>query len=188
MKIKEFWDNAVSYDEYMKEAKEAVAHPKPGIDTEYHEYFELGVHRMERTMKIFNPSEEQLKLLADKDFKGKILIISEPWCGDASNAVPIVVKLFNDNEVRITYRDQEPSLIDDFLTNGSKSIPVVIFLDNDFNVIAHWGPRPAYGRELFEKHKKDPVAYDKEEFHNDVQKYYALNKGHDTAQELLELL
>jgi hypothetical protein len=32
-------------------------------------------------------------------------------------------------------------LIENYLTNGGKSIPIVIFLDEDFNEIAHWGPR-----------------------------------------------
>lgn len=188
MDIKAFWDKAVTYEEYMKNARESVAHPKAGIETEFHEYYKLGVHRMERTMKIFNPDSAQEKALADKKFKGKILIISEAWCGDASNAVPVVEKFFKDNEVRITYRDDEPSLINDFLTNGSKSIPIVIFLDEDYNVISHWGPRPAYGRELFEKHKKDPTGYDKDQFHNDVQKYYVQNRGKDTVDEMLALI
>ena len=46
-----------------------------------------------------------------------------------------MVKFFEQFEVRITYRDQEPSLIDNYLTNGGKSIPIVIFLDEDFNEI-----------------------------------------------------
>ncbi len=60
------------------------------------------------------------KHLRKKNFRGRILIISEAWCGDASQAIPVVVKFFEQYEVRITYRDQEPSLIDDFFNKWRK--------------------------------------------------------------------
>ena len=134
------------------------------------------------------PEESQVRALAQKKFNGKILIISEPWCGDASQVVPVVVKFFEQFDVRITYRDQEPSLIDDFLTQNAKSIPVVIFLDEDFQVIGSWGPRPEYGKLLLQRHKAEPQLYSIEQFHNDLQVYYAKNRGLDTIQELLDLL
>lgn len=188
MDIKKFWDEGVSYDTYLQQAQESVDHPKTQLEKDYHEYYVLGVQRMNRMSKIYQPDEEQLKTLAEKKFKGKILIIAEPWCGDASQALPVVHSFFSGYEIRITYRDQTPSLIDDFLSNGSKSIPKIIFLDENFKVISSWGPRPAYGHELFMKHKADPGTYTEEELHNDLQVYYAKNKGIDTIQEILALI
>ena len=75
-----------------------------------------------------------------------LLVIAEDWCGDASNTVPIIAKLADATEgleLRIIRRDEHPSVMDRYLTNGSRSIPVVIALDEDFRELGHWGPRPA---------------------------------------------
>lgn len=188
MDIQKFWQNAVTYETYLIRAEESIAHPKTQAEKDFHEYYKLGVQRMNRMYKSYRPHPEELAELEKKGFSGRILIISEPWCGDASQAIPVISKFFSKNEIRISYRDQEPSLIDNFLTNGSKSIPIVIFLDEQFNEVAHWGPRPAFGRELFAKHKSNPQAYTQEELHNDLQVYYAKNKGKDTIAEILKLL
>lgn len=189
MDIKKFWDNAISFDQYLRQGQEIVDNPKTQQQKQYLEYYKLGMQRMHRMTKTYAPDAGQQKELATKNFYGKILIISEQWCGDASAIVPVIHKFFENNELRITYRDQEPSLINDYLTNGtSRSIPIVLFLDENFKVIAHWGPRPEYGHQLFLKHKSNPDAYNDEAFHNDMQVYYAKNKGFDTIKETLALL
>jgi len=188
MSIKKFWDQAVSYEEYIKEANERIKNPKTQQDTDYKFYYELGLQRMNRMNEKYVPNKEQLSKLESKNFNGKILIISEPWCGDASQSIPVIVKFFHKNEIRITYLNQEPSLIENYLTEGGKSIPIVIFIDENFDEIAHWGPRPKYGKELLEKYKSNPETYTKDNFYNDLQVYYAKNKGFDTIEELLALI
>ncbi len=118
------------------------------------------------------------------------MIISEPWCGDASATVPAAAKFFEaaGNEVRIFLRDSDPTLIDQFLTNGTQSIPKVIILTEDDEVKAVWGPRPKYGNDLLKKFKENPETYPREEFYNDLQVYYAKNRGHDAIEEIIELL
>ena len=64
----------------------------------------------------------------------------------------------------------------------------MLILDENFEVKNTWGPRPKYGFELLQKHKATPEEYTKEQFYNDLQVYYAKNKGKDTISELLELL
>ena len=46
----------------------------------------------------------------------KILIITEPWCGDSTAILPVLQKLFEKTnvEVRILRRDDNPDLIDKF--------------------------------------------------------------------------
>ena len=165
-----------------------MGNPKNEQAAEFGEYYRLGIQRMNRMFEKYTPSEEDVATLAKKNFRGKILIISEAWCGDASQVIPVVVKFFEQFEVKISYRDQEPSLIENYLTNGGKSIPIVIFLDEDFNEIAHWGPRPKHGTELLNKHKANPEEFTKEKFYVELQTYYAKNRGFDTIEELLELL
>ncbi len=47
---------------------------------------------MNRMLKVFKPTDEDFKTLEAKKFNGKILIISEPWCGDASQLVPVLAR------------------------------------------------------------------------------------------------
>ncbi|UWX60554.1 thioredoxin family protein [Chryseobacterium oranimense] len=187
--MKNYWDQGISFEEYVRIGKERLENPSNQQETDYKQYYELGLQRMDRTLKKYVPDEEQLKELASKNFDGKILIISEAWCGDASATVPALVTFFKGhNEVKIFLRDSDKSLISQYLTNGTESIPKVIILDKDFSVKNSWGPRPKYGYELLMKHKADPDAYPKESFYNDLQLYYAKNRGKDAVQEILELL
>lgn len=187
--MKNYWDQSISFEEYVKTGKQRLENPANQQEADYKQYYELGLQRIDRTLKKYVPDENQLQELESKNFDGKILIISEVWCGDASATIPALVKFFEGrNEVRIFLRDSDKSLINQFLTNGTESIPKVIILDNDFQVKNSWGPRSKYGKELLMKYKADPVAYPKDLFYNDLQVYYAKNRGKDAVQEILELL
>lgn len=187
--MKKYWDNAIDFTEYLRIAHNRLENPQTAKDTEFKPYYELGIQRMDRTLKKFSIDEEQLQLLKSKNFKGKILIISEAWCGDASATVPALVEFFKGhNEVKIFLRDSDSTLIDQFLTNDTQSIPKVLILDENFEVKNTWGPRPKQGHEFLLKHKLDPENYTKDQFYNDLQIYYSRNKGIDAIQEILELL
>lgn len=187
--MKEYWNQALSFEEYMKVA-DTRAHNNPDTDDDHQEYYELGLQRMERTLKRLPADENQLTELQGKSFHGKVLIISEPWCGDASATVPAVAKFFEAGniEVKIFLRDSDPSLINQFLTNGTQSIPIVLILNEKLEVIQKWGPRPEYGTTLLKKFKADEVAYPREDFYNDLQVYYAKNRGKDAIAEILSLI
>ncbi|MCQ4142075.1 thioredoxin family protein [Chryseobacterium sp. EO14] len=187
--MENYWDKGISFDEYVEIGKQRLENPSNQQEADYKPYYELGLQRIDRTLKKYVADEEQLKQLESKNFDGKILIISEVWCGDASATVPALVKFFEGkNEVRIFLRDSDKSLISQFLTNGTESIPKVTILDKDFNVKNSWGPRPKFGTELLMKYKADPEVYTKDHFYNDLQVYYAKNRGKDAVQEILELL
>lgn len=187
--MQNYWDKAITFDEYLQIANHRLNNPDNEKDIEYKPYYELGIQRMDRTLKKFVIDEDQLNELKSKNFDGKILIISEAWCGDASATVPALVKFFEgQNEVKISLRDSDSSLIDQFLTNGTQSIPKVIILNRDFNVKNSWGPRPKFGHDLLLKFKANPEEYPKELFYNDLQVYYSRNRGKDSIQEILELL
>ena len=187
--MQNYWQNALTFEEYLKVAEERF-HNNPDNNDEHQEYYELGLTRTNRTLKTYKVDEDQLAILKSKNFQGKILIISEPWCGDASATVPAVSKFFEaaGNEVKIFLRDADPTLIDQFLTDGSQSIPKVLILNEDFSVKNVWGPRPKYGLELLKQFKENPETYAREEFYNDLQVYYAKNRGKDAIEEILNLI
>lgn len=101
----------------------------------------------------------------------------------------MIYNFFKENAVRILYRHQNPELMKLYLTNGNESIPIVIIIiDQDNNIINHWGPRTKYGTALLLKHKNDPDNFPKEVFHSELHDYYDNNKGHDIINEILSLV
>lgn len=187
--LKDYWDKGVSFKEYLEISKKQIESPKTQFDEEKKPYYILGIQRMERMLKTFHPTEEDFQKLESKNFNGKILVITEGWCGDASQCTPVVHQFFKGkNKVRFFFRDSDTSLINQFLTDGNQAIPKVLILNENFEVINTWGPRPKHGLELLAKFKNDPENYPRETFYNDLQVYYAKNKGKDTLAEILDLL
>jgi Thioredoxin len=115
----------------------------------------------------------------------KLLVIAEDWCGDASNTVPVVAKLADSVpglELRIILRDANPEVMDRYLTNGARSIPVVIALDENFQELGHWGPRPS---ELQSWVMANRATMPKAELYPKVRTWYARDRGETTLREVL---
>jgi len=116
----------------------------------------------------------------------KLLVIAEDWCGDASNTVPVVAKLADavlGLELRVILRDANPEVMDRYLTNGSRSIPVVIALDENYQELGHWGPRPT---ELQAWVMANRATMPTTELYPKVRKWYAKDRGETTLREVLE--
>jgi hypothetical protein len=115
----------------------------------------------------------------------KLLVIAEDWCGDASSTVPVLAKLaatVAGLELRVILRDQHPEVMDLYLTNGSRSIPIVIALDEQFRELGHWGPRP---RELQAWVMANRLTVPKAELYPQVRQWYARDHGETTLREVL---
>jgi Thioredoxin len=116
----------------------------------------------------------------------KLLVIAEDWCGDASNTVPIIAKFVDSVpglQLRVIQRDANPEVMDQYLTNGARSIPIVIALDESFQEVSHWGPRPT---ELQEWVMANKAILPKSELYPQVRKWYARDRGATTLREVLE--
>ncbi|MGA3599989.1 MULTISPECIES: thioredoxin family protein [Lysinibacillus] len=89
-----------------------------------------------------------IELLKDK--QPKILTITEDWCGDAMLNNPIIRRVAEAAglEIRTVLRDADTDLIDRYLTNGGRAIPIYILLDDVGQVIGKWGPRAPELQEL----------------------------------------
>jgi len=115
----------------------------------------------------------------------RFLVIAEDWCGDASNTVPILAKLVSAVpgwELRVVLRDRNPEVMDRYLTNGSRSIPIVIALDREFQELGHWGPRPAALQDWVMANR---LTMPKAELYPQVRKWYARDRGESTLREVL---
>lgn len=182
--INTYWEKALSFELYLDTLEEKSKSKDDKTDKYLH-----SLKKANHIMSNYIPDDHQEKELNAKKFKGKILIIAEGWCGDCSQSLPVVNKFFSGkNAVKIVSRNENPDLMNRFLTNGNEAIPIVIFLDQKNNLINTWGPRTKFGTELFLKYKKDPENYSRETFLSDLQNYYNSNKGHDIINEIISLL
>ena len=115
----------------------------------------------------------------------RLLVIAEDWCGDAVNTIPILARLADTTpglELRVIERDRHPDVMDQYLTNGSRSIPVVIVLDDEFRELGHWGPRPT---ELQAWVMANRATTPKSELYPKVRTWYARDRGETTVREVL---
>lgn len=117
-----------------------------------------------------------------------LLVLLEDWCGDAINSVPLVAALAEaapNLDLRVLGRDANPDLMDTHLTNGSRSIPVVMVLDSDFREVGWWGPRP---RELQEWVLTEGLQLPPEERYTEIRRRYARDGGRSILEEIVSLL
>ena len=154
-------------------------------------YSELNDIRMNRLDKTISLTNETLESLKKNSRKQTWIVISEGWCGDAAQILPIINKMAQANALvalKIVLRDENDSLMNHFLTNGSKAIPVLIILDDATNdVKAHWGPRPDGAKQLIVDYKNKNGVVD-ETAKIALQKWYLHDKGVSVQNEIRQLI
>lgn len=191
--IEESLKNAYSYREYqtlvaalLSEGKSTTA----GADEAFVHYSKLGLQRMQRWDKRFRLNDEQEKAVRSVAHRQIWIVIAEGWCGDAGHSLPVIHKLAATNsqiELKIVLREQNPALMNDFLTNGGKSIPKLIIFNPDTRTVeADWGPRPAPAQAIFLEAKKNQVDF--ETYEEELQKWYNADKGQTATREILGLI
>lgn len=191
--IEEGLDNSYSYTEYIDLVDKLLQEGKSttkdaGEEMTY--YSKLGLQRMIRWNKRFELSGAQEKTIASYDKETTWVVLSEGWCGDAAHCLPIINKVAAANDkinLRIVLREENPELMNDFLTNGGKSIPKLIaYNPSEKTVIGTWGPRPEPAQNIFLSAKENNVDF--ETYERDLQMWYNKDKGQTVTKELLDLL
>ena len=109
--------------------------------------------QMTRNQDRFQANERRVMIGPDdlRVFKSlprpfKVLVLAEDWCGDVIDNLPILGRLAAESgtlDLRVFLRDQNLDLIDQFLKEGKyRSIPVFVFLDDDFRELGRFIERP----------------------------------------------
>jgi len=147
---KRYFNQAISYDQYLRNFQNEIAE---GGDSEYAQYLPQNWQRQSRLDRKLKLSEILISALDNLDRQLNWLVITEHWCGDASQIIPIINKAADKSngkiDLRFIYRDENLELMDAHLTDGrSRSIPILIQLDSDLNYISSYGPRPAEAQKL----------------------------------------
>jgi len=192
--IKKGLESSFSYTEYRALVADLAAKGTstgPEQTEALSQYTQLNNSRMRRWDKTLKFSDEVVAKITSVDQKISWIVLSESWCGDASPALPVMNKIseLNPNiSLSIILRDENLDIMDQFLTNGGRSIPKLIAVDEDKGtVLATWGPRSMKATKLVEDYKTE---YGKltSEFKQDLQIFYNKDKGQGILEDLLKLL
>jgi len=161
----------------------------PYDKAEYREYTKLNWSRMNRWLKKGELTASLQKVITQIDRPQRWIIITEPWCGDAAHTVPFIQLAAQLNPlIAIDYelRDRPPFRINEYLTNGGKSIPKLVIRDEHGTDLATWGPRPAACQKLYEELKAESADFDTLKVA--LQKWYNEDRGLSLQAELAALL
>ena len=180
------WSRALPIDQYIEDLLNSV----PNEEDPYAKYLVINQQRVKRlTQRIrLEPETEVAALNAQPGTKW--LILNEHWCGDGAQIVPVqaaIARASNGRiEARVLFRDQNLELMDQFLTNGGRSIPKTIQMNEAFEVTKSWGPRPAEAQELVQRVKADPERAHL--YSEELHKWYAVNRQQACQVELRALI
>ncbi len=183
--------NRYTYEEYKNLSEELVEQKSTtGLSQSESliEYTKLNYFRMTRVDKTMVIKNDVKELISSIDEKKYWILITEAWCGDAAQVVPIIGRLaeLNKNiELLVVLRDENTELMDKYLTNGARSIPMLISLNKNFEEEWHWGPRPRPAQAMVIENK-ETQALSFDEIKKQVQLWYAEDKTNTTQLEILK--
>ncbi len=153
-------------------------------------YARLNRQRMVRLKKTIDLDETVRAYIQANPRRMIWLIITEGWCGDAAQTIPVIEKIAAESDkikTRYILRDGNPELIDLFLTRGARSTPKLIALDAEtLEVLGSWGSRPQAAQDLFSKMKADGT--EKAVILEEIQRWYNADKGLSLQHEFVELI
>jgi len=186
--------NSMTYQAYFKLTEDLLAEGKttgPNQSEDYIHYTNLNFHRMKRLDKTVTINSDLATQIQSITIPQTWLVISEAWCGDAAQNVPILQKMANlseNVELKIILRDENLELMDLYLTNGGRSIPKLIALDNStLNELFTWGPRPSIIQKVMNELKEANVT-EISEIVEKIQIAYNADKSKSIQIEFLKLL
>lgn len=185
---------AFSYEEYRELVAQHVANgtstgpQQTEALTNYTLLNHARMKRLDKTTKVTEEIQENFK-----SFTGDHtwIVLTESWCGDAAQSMPamnLLAHLAPSIEFKVLLRDENPELMDAFLTHGSRSIPKLIVLDNATQeVIANWGPRPSIATQMANDYKQEHGSLSPQ-FKEKLQGWYNKDRSVNIIEDLALLL
>lgn len=183
---------ALTYPAYMDLMAAAAAAAPPAGDAEAAErieYTKLNLHRSQRIARTWQPSGELVSLLQIITEPEQWLVLTEPWCGDSAQCLPCVAVMAEQQPnigLHILPRDANLDIMDQFLTGGKRSIPIVVMFDAAGREVGRWGPRPAAAQFEFDAAKAGGLG--KPEILERLHLWYGRDRGRAVDAEFCTLL
>lgn len=160
----------------------------PEQSVERIEATKINAQRVKRLDKTTLITEDLSRLIKSINRKWDWTVIMESWCGDGAQNVPIIAKVaaLNDNiNLKIILRDENPEIMGQYLTNGSRSIPILICTDTSTCIlIGTWGSRPGQIVEMAKEYKRQNPGIPHAEFVKNLHLWYAKDKGESMQQDI----
>lgn len=138
MGLNEWYEKGLTPDEYI----ETLEYHKDGFSRIYNQ---------------FSPPEDEIFFQSIKDKNLRVVALAEPWCGHCMLNVPVLLRLAEKTgmSARFLLRDENLDLMDQYLTNEKRVIPIFIFIDENGNEAAKWGPITKSTRKFVDEFRKD---------------------------------
>ena len=183
-----------SYQEYQQMIAALLADGKTTGDNHSEamlHYTELNQQRMQRLDKTAQLTDALREKLASVAIRWTWLVLTEAWCGDAAQSIPLMVKMAEESPqitLKLLLRDKHPEVMDAYLTNGSRSIPKLICLTEGLQEVGTWGPRPAEAQQLMSDFKQRHPDEDYQALAKEMQLWYARDRTQAIQKEFVALL
>jgi hypothetical protein len=191
--MKNYVDKATTFAEYIKLIDDLLAEGKttgPNQSENYVYFGKLNRQRMKRLEKTVKLNESLVEKVKKIDRPLIWLILTEGWCGDAAQNIPAIEKIAAQNpliQTRYLLRDDNLDLMDQYLTNGGRAIPILICIDGEtFEPTGRWGSRPHAIQEYFLELKE--AGIEKDERNELIQRRYNADKEQSIQADFAELL
>lgn len=191
--IKKSLQKTYTYQAYKDLVKTLLLEGKstgPNQSEDLTNYSLLNDKRMKRLDKTINILDDTKQFLKTIKSPQTWLVLTEGWCGDAAQNLPVIHKMAEVNSninLQLVLRDENLELMDLFLTNGGRSIPKLIALDKDLNILFTWGPRPQTATNMVLDYKTKHGSLDAQ-FKQDLQVWYNKDKGESIQNDFKELI
>ncbi len=169
----------------MAEQNDTKGEPRTEDHSNYTKLNDRRMDRLEKTLKLV----DEMEPLKGKWSSQEWWVITESWCGDAAQNLPgiALVAAHTGASLQMILRDENPEVMDRFLTNGARSIPKLVVTDkHDGSVLAEWGPRPAPAQQLVKEARANGIPASV--YNIDLQQWYNRDKSTTLQRELIELM
>lgn len=186
-------EKSLTYSEFRSFVSNALVNDPSSLNIadNYLPYAEINETRLKRLDKTLKIEEHVIAFFNQLKEEYVWMVISESWCGDAAQSVPVLNKLaeLSDKiELKVVFRDENLELMDAFLTNGGRAIPkLIIAKKSDLSILGDWGPRPKSGQKIIDDYKGAHGTVN-EEAKVALQMWYTKDKGHEIANEVMEIM
>ncbi len=186
-------DRGVTYNDYLNNTIEDLANIDvqnlPPDEVKRFNYKSLNLQRSNRISRTYSPGKELKELLNEISEPQIWMVITESWCGDSAQTLPYIADMASKNpliDLKILLRDSNPDIMDQFLTKGTRSIPILVAFNTDGDEIFRWGPRPQIAVSLIEQWKEEGL--EKTEWIEKLHLWYAKDKGAEIEKEFIDII
>jgi hypothetical protein len=190
---KNILEKGISYLQYIKNNTEEITRTdRDTLDkssAKKLDYKILNLKRSLRISKYYKLNEDLKKIINEIDEPQLWMVITENWCGDSAQNLPYIAAIAEQNpliQLIVLLRDSNPEIMDQFLTNGTRSIPILVGFNESGEELFRWGPRPKAAIQLIKQWKAEGL--EKDEWMEKLHSWYSKNKGAEIEKDLTELI